>query len=140
MSLDLLSVQDEITAKLRELPQDVYETVAPDDSKLRFDSSGNVLPYIVVIYSDMYENTDSNGVIGTRYDTKVSYADIVCIGPTERSARQVAGVVRDKLLGFKPNDAGELMLDGGTAYATKDNKPNRFSAEVSFAFPVNTVW
>jgi len=140
MSLDLLSVQDEITAKLRELPQDVYETTAPDDSKLRFDVSGNILPYIVVMYSDMYESTDSNGVIGTRYDSKVSYADIMCVGPTERSARQVAGVVRDKLLGFKPNDAGQLMLDGGTAYATKDNKPNRYAAEVSFAFPVNTSW
>lgn len=140
MSLDLLSVQDEITAKLRELPQDIYETVAPDDSKLRFDSSGNILPYVVVMYSDMYESMDSNNIIGTRYNTKVSYADVVCVGPTERSARQVANVVRDKLLGFKPNDAGELSLEGGTAYATKDNKPNRFSAEVSFAFPVNTVW
>lgn len=140
MSLDLLSVHDQITAKLRELPQDVYETTAPDDSKLRFDAQGNVLPYIVVIYSDMYENTDTNGILGTRYDTKVSYADVLCIGPTERSARQVANVVRDKLLGFKPTDAGELRLEGGTAYAVKDNKPNRYSSEVSFAFPVNTVW
>lgn len=140
MSLDLLSVQDQITAKLRELPQDVYETTAPDDSKLRFDATGNVLPYIVVIYSDMYESTDSNGVVGTRFDTKVSFADIMCVGPTERSARQVANVVRDRLLGFTPSNAGELRLEGGTAYATKDNKPNRYSAEISFAFPVNTVW
>lgn len=140
MSLDLLAVHDQITAKLRELPQDVYETTAPDDSKLRFDASGNILPYIVVTYSDMYESTDSNGVVGTRYDTKVSFADIICVGPTERSARQVANVVRDKLLGFIPSDAGELRLEGGTSYATKDNKPNRYSAEISFAFPVNTVW
>jgi hypothetical protein len=140
MSLDLLAVQDQITAKLRELAQDVYETTAPDDSKLRFDANGMILPYIVVRYSDMYDSIDSRGVVSSRYDTKVSYADVMCIGPTDRSVRQVAGLVRDKLLGFTPSDAGELRIDGGTHYVGIDPKPNRFEAELSFVFPVNTVW
>lgn len=140
MSLNLLAVHDQITAKLNELAQDVYETAAPDDSKLRFDSNGLLLPYIVVTYADMYDSIDSKGVLSTRYDVKVSYADVYCVGPTERSARQVAELVRDKLLGFTPTDAGELRIEGGTKYAMRESKQNCFVSELSFSFPVNTVW
>lgn len=140
MSLNLLAVHDQITAKLRELPQDVYETSAPDDSKLRFDANGMILPYIVVSYSDMYEGIDSKGIISARYDLGVSYADILCVGPTERSTRQVADLVRDKLTGFIPTDAGELRFAGGARYASVDPKPNRYESELSFTFPVNLVW
>lgn len=140
MSLNLLAVHDQITAKLRELPQDVYETTAPDDSKLRFDGNGMILPYIVALYSDMYEGIGAKGILSSRYDTGVSYVDILCIAPTERAARQVADLVRDKLTGFIPTDAGELKFNGGTRYAGVDPRPNRYEAELSFSFPVNVVW
>lgn len=141
MSLNLLAVQDQIAAKLRELAQDVYETTAPEDSKLRFDSSGMILPYIVVEYSDMAESPLGNGILSTIYDVKSSSIIVSCIAPTERSARQVAGLVREKLTGFKPTDAGELRLEvGGTAYTSADAKPNRYISELGFSFPVNTVW
>jgi hypothetical protein len=141
MSLNLLAVQDQIVAKLRELPQDVYETSAPDDSKLKFDANGTILPYIVIEYADMYESLTSGSILSSRYDTKVSYVTISCIGPTERSSRQVAGLVRDKLTGFVPDDAGELVQSGGgIAYAGQDIKPNRYISQLAFTFPVNIVW
>lgn len=141
MSLNLLAVQDQIVAKLRELAQDVYETTAPDDSKLRFDSSGMILPYIVIEYSDMSENALGNGILSTIYDVKSSSIIVSCVAPTERSARQVVGLVREKLTGFKPTDAGELRLEaGGTGYTSADAKPNRYISELAFSFPVNTVW
>lgn len=140
MSLNLLAVQDQITEKLRELPQDVYETTPSDDSKLRFDSAGTILPYIVVIYSDMYESIDSAGIVSTRLDTKVSYADVYCCAPTERAARQVAELVRDKLLGFSPVDAGEIRIEGGAKYPLVNAKTGMFISELNFSLPVNTVW
>jgi len=141
MSLNLLAVQDDITAKLRELPQDVYETSAPDDTRLRFDVNGMVLPYIVVEYADMYESLNAAGIVSSKYDVKTSYIIVSCIGPTERSARQVAGMVRDKLTGYIPTDAGEMKLaGGGVSYATQEAKPNRFTSELAFTFPVNIVW
>lgn len=141
MSLNLLAVQDQIVAKLRELPQDVYETSAPDDSKLKFDTNGTILPYIVIEYADMYESLTSGSILSSRYDTKVSYVTISCVGPTERSSRQVAGLVRDKLTGFVPDDAGELVQSGGgIAYAGQDIKPNRYISQLAFTFPVNIVW
>ena len=141
MSLNLLAIQDEITAKLSEIPQDVYETSAPDDSKLKFDANGMILPYAVVEYSDMYESADSSGIISSKYNVAEAYVVVSCIGPTQRSARQVADVVRQKLAGFIPADSGELRIAGGSRYFTSpDAKPNRYVAEVAFTHPVNTVW
>lgn len=141
MSLNLLAVQDEITAKLRELPQTVYETSAPDDSKLAFDSNGILLPYIVVEFADMYESTQPGGIVSSIYDVKTSFILVQCTGPTERSARQVAQVVREKLAGFIPADAGEMILaGGGTAYTSPSPKVNRYTSELAFTFQVNTVW
>jgi hypothetical protein len=141
MSLNLLAVQDDITAKLRELPQDVYETSAPDDSKLKFDTNGMVLPYIVIEFADMYDSPDAAGIISTKYNLKTSYVVVSCVAPTERSARQVADVVRSKLTGYSPADAGEMSLaGGGLSYTVADSKPNRFVSELGFTFPVNTVW
>ncbi len=141
MALDLLAVQDSIVSKLRELPQDVYETAVPDDSKLRFDANGMILPYIVIEYSDMYEMANANGILSSRMDTKMSYVIVSCIGPTERSARQVANLVRDKLTGFVPTDAGEMKLSGGgVSYTKPETKLNRYMNELAFTFPVNIVW
>lgn len=141
MSLNLLAVHDEIATKLRELAQDVYETSAPDDSKLRFDANGMILPYIVIEYSDMYPATEGRGIVSSRYDVGQSFIVVSCVGPTERSVRQVADLVRGKLLGFKPSDAGELVPSGGgAAYTEQDAKPNRYISELGFTFMVNTVW
>lgn len=141
MSLNLLAVQDQITAKLRELSQDVYETAAPDDSRLKFDSNGTILPYIVIEFSDMYESGATKGILSAQYNVAESFIIVSCIGPTERSVRQVADLVRQKLTGFAPEDAGELKFSGGNRYyAGQDSRPNRYVAEVSFVFSVNTVW
>jgi len=141
MSLNLLAVQDQITTKLRELSQDVYETSAPDDSRLKFDSNGTILPYIVIEFSDMYESGAAKGILSAQYNIAESFIIVSCIGPTERSVRQVADLVRGKLTGFIPEDAGELKFSGGNRYyAGQDSRPNRYVAEVSFTFAVNTVW
>lgn len=141
MSLNLLAVQDAITAKLSEIPQDVYETSAPDDSRLKFDSSGMILPYAVIEFSDMYESGVAGGIVSSKYDVAEAYVIISCVGPTQRSARQVADVVREKLAGFIPADSGELRIAGGSRYFTApDAKPNRYVAEVAFTHLVNTVW
>lgn len=138
MSLNILAVHDQITAKLNELPQDVYETTPPEDSKLSFDANGMMLPYIVVEYTDMDQTNEGNGILGARYDSGESSAFVTCVAPTERAARQVAGAVREKLVGFKPSDAGQLVQFGGNI--DYDGRTNRYFAELVFTFVVNTSW
>lgn len=141
MSLDLLAVQDQITAKLNELAQDVYETSVPEDVKIKTGANGLFLPYIVAVYGDMQESALGKGITSSRYNTGTSFCVIECVAPSERPARQVANLVRDKLTGFKPTDAGELRLVGGNNYSTIDglSTPRKYVSEVSFIFTVNTV-
>ena len=141
MSLDLLAVQDQITAKLNELPQDVYETSVPDNKKVAY-SNNMFLPYIVVFYGDMSENPRGRGITSVRNNAGLSYAIVRCIAPTDRAAKQVAGLVRDKLTGFQPTDAGELRLSsGGSSYVETDNSTasTHYITEIPYVFIVNTV-
>lgn len=141
MSLNLIAVTDQITEKLSELPQDVYETSAPEDSKLKFDASGRLLPYIVVQYSDMYPTGTGNSIVGAKYNGAQSYMLVSCIAQNERATRQVADAVKNKIVGFQPSDAGEIRFEGGAInYSAIETKPNRYVTEIGFIFPVNTAW
>lgn len=143
MGLDLLSVHNQITAKLREdLTQDVYETAVPDDKKIAHGANGLFNPYVVVSYGDMTEAGTGRGIVSARYNTNVSYCVVTCVAPTQMAARQVANLVRDSLLGFQPSDAGELRPAGGRNYAkTEGNSvPINYISELAYTFVVNTVW
>ena len=141
MSLDLLSIQDEIVAELNDLPQDVFVTAVPDDFKVPHGANGLFLPYIIALFSDMKEMASGNGITSVRHNPGISYCVIQTYAPTERAARQVCNLVRDKLTGFKPNDAGELRLSGGKTYSTVETNavPKKYVSEVAFTFVVNTV-
>ena len=141
MSLDILAVHDQITAKLEELAQDVYETSAPDDSKLKFDSSGNLLPYLVVQYADMYPTEQGNGILSAKYDAAESYFIVTCTSTNQRASRQIADLVKNKIIGFQPTDAGEIRFAGGSIdYSMQVTKPNSYIVELGFILQVNTAW
>jgi hypothetical protein len=142
MSLSLLPIQDAITTKLRELPQDVYENGVPDDAQLAYSTTGKLLPFIVASYAGYVPDVRNKGITGARYDLGKSYAVFMCVGPSERSARQVADLVLDKMTGFKATNAGELEPDSvGRPYMVNDSasKPAKYVSEVAFIFSVNTV-
>lgn len=141
MSLDLLAIQEQITDELKDLPQEVFVTAVPDDSKVAHGANGLFLPYIVALFSDMRATGSGNGITSVRHNPGISYCVIQAHAPTEMAARQVANLVRDKLTGFKPNDAGELRLSGGRTYYSVENNavPKKYISEVAFTFIVNTV-
>lgn len=138
MGLSLLPIQDQITAKLNELPQTVYENSVPEDTKLEY-SNGIMLPFIVPFYGGFAPGLGSRGITSSRQDLGESFVAVQCVGPTERSARQVADLVVDKLAGFTPVDAGELRPAGGRVLTPDtSSRPVRYISEVIFRFPVNT--
>ena len=142
MALSLLPVQDQITTKLKELPQDVYENAVPDDAILAHSPTGKLLPFIVANYSGFVQMPGERGIIGARYDIGRSYLNVYCIGPSERSSRQVADLVLDLLTGFQPTDATELEPENvGKPFVIHDStsKPVKYVSEVSFTYAVNTV-
>jgi hypothetical protein len=141
MSLDLLAVQDQIVTRLETMAQDIYVTGVPEDSKVQHGPNGLFLPYVVALFSDMKESASGNGITSVRHNPGISYCVIQTYAPTERAARQVSNIVRDKLTGFKPTDAGELRLAGGKTYSTVEDRavPKKYVSEVAFMFIVNTV-
>lgn len=140
--MSLLSIQDAITAKLNELPQTVYENIIPEDKILEYNANGNLMPFIVAQYSGMVLDRLSRGIVGVRSDSGLSYVEVLCVGPSERSARQVAGLVRDKLTGYAPTGAGQLEPEAsGKPYGVSDasNRPIKYVVSVPFIFSVNSV-
>jgi hypothetical protein len=139
MGLSLLPIEDEIITKLKELPQTVYENGVPDDANLQYSNSV-MLPFIVPFFGGFARALDGRGIVSSRNDLGESYVIIQCVGPTERSSRQVADMVRNKMMGFKPNDAGELVPAGSSRYITPDfsSRPAKYISEVTFRYPVNT--
>jgi len=141
LSLDLLAVQDQIVTRLETMAQDIYVTAVPEDSKVQHGPNGLFLPYVVALFSDMKESATGNGITSVRHNPGLSYCVVQTYAPTERAARQVSNIVRDKLTGFKPTDAGELRLAGGKTYSTVEDRavPKKYVSEVAFMFIVNTV-
>lgn len=139
MSLSLLPVQDEVVAKLNELPQTVYENGVPADAQLEY-SNGVMLPYIAPFFGGYHRAIDGRGITSVRHDLGESYVNVECVGPTERSARQVADLVLDKLTGFQPNNGGPLTPSGASRVLVSDysSQPVKYISEISFRFVVNT--
>jgi len=136
-----MSVQDQIVTQLETMAQDVYVTAVPDDSKVQHGANGLFLPYVVALFADMKETATGNGITSVRHNPGISYCVVQAYAPTERAARQVANIIRDKLTGFKATDAGELRLSGGRTYSTVESNavPKKYISEVAFTFIVNTV-
>lgn len=139
MGLSLIPIEDEIITKLKELPQTVYENGVPDDANLVY-SNGTMLPFIVPFFGGYARAIDGRGITSSRQDLGESYVIIQCVGPTERSSRQVADVVRDKMTGFTPNDAGEMIPSGNSRFVTPDfsSRPAKYISEAVFRYAVNT--
>lgn len=142
MSLALLPVQDAIVTKLSELAQTVYENAVPDDELLEHSVDGMMLPFIVIRHSGFIQPANERGITGPKQDLARSFAEIMCVGPTERSSRQVLDLVTDKLTGFQPTGGSILTPEGiGKPYVVYDTsgKASKFVSDITFSYAVNTV-
>jgi hypothetical protein len=139
--MTLLNVQDAILAQLNTLTQDVYDGVVPEDTKLKFDASGNLLPYIVVEHAGITAMDIGAPITGVADASGESSVSVLCIGPTQRSSRQVAALVREKLTGFQPTGSGQLKpISSPYTYISGNANPTRYISEIVFSFALNTVW
>lgn len=139
--MSLLDIQDEIVFRLRELPQDVYDDGVPDETKLKFSPDGIMLPYLIVEHSGVTSNPTGVPITGIKGASGRSAVTILCVGPTQRSSRQVSAMIREKLVGFKPTTAGELVPSMAPfSYLDGSARPIRYVTELTFDFITNDVW
>ena len=139
--MSLLDVQDTIVAELRTLAQTVYDDGVPEDTRLVFDPSGLLLPYIVVEHSGSTLATDGQPITGVKDGSAEASISVMCVGPTQRSSRQVAELVRQKLTGFNGSEFGELKpVSAPYTYIDGRTQPVRYVSEIVFGFVLNSVW
>ena len=139
--MSLLDIQDAIVTQLKTLAQDVYDDGVPEETKLRFSTDGIMLPYIIVEHSGVTPSINGSPISGVVGASGKSSATILCIGPNQRSSRQVAGLVRQKLTGFKVATSGELTPSlAPYTYIDGNARPVRYVTEITFDFITDTVW
>lgn len=139
--MTLLIVQDAILAQLETLAQDIYDGAVPEDSKLKFDSNGNLLPYIVIEHAGVTALDAGAPITGVADASGESSVSILCIAPTQRASRQIAALVREKLTGFQTSGSGQLKpVTAPYTYISGTANPTRYVSEIIFSFTLNTVW
>lgn len=141
MSLGTAPIQDDIIARLRaNLPLDVYDAEVPDTKSLP-TSNTLVKPYIVVYFSEPVRAAVGRGIVSSRLDTNRAGLTVQVVAPRSVDARKYADSVKNILAGYKPPDAGELILEGGAAAdnGTANASPTAFSRYVAFSFFCNLI-
>lgn len=138
---NLVSIQDEIAAYIRAefSGYDVREDDVIDDDYLQ-KLNNNIKPYIVLEWDGIQRDTMSTSFAGVRYDEYNAAVNIMVIAPTGKQARQSFNVIYDKLIGWKPQQAGPLTPVGGSGnYVINDNsgKPHVYVASGALSFTIN---
>lgn len=139
---DLTPVQDNITARIESiLPNTpVDEDGVLDDTNLKRGPDLQLVPYIVPRYGSLRRQPLGYAVVGTRHDNYYSTVDVSCVAPTGRAARAMLNAATDGLLGFKPDDSSEMVIEGlpdNFVIMNNVGRPTAFVASVRFRFGVN---
>lgn len=140
MGIDLYSVQKSIKEHIEtEFPgYDVIRNGALNDEGLERDESGQVKNYIVLRFGTLRQRGAAFG--GVRNSDYYSVVDVNVVSRNEDWAAQTLNVVRDDLLGWKPEGGEEMGIDTGMSEFPIRNSSNRPTAYVSsqrFRYGIN---
>lgn len=136
-------VQDEIVAKLKTIPGvDVHESVMSDNVQALIKSTGQMKPFLAVDFGALVNShrKGTTGIVGAAYNTYEGNAIVHSVASDGRTARRVIQSVVDVLLGFVPNNCGEMVPEtyGGVGATSVMVAPSRYSQVQPFVFLVNS--
>ena len=132
MSLDTTAAEAAIIARLATTLSRVYVTEVPDNVT-------PVYPLIVVYFGDPVRIGTDRGIVSTRNDTQRGFAVIQVQAPTDDAARIIKNKIRVSMVGYRPTDCGEMVLEGGYGYskAATGVKPTIYYREVGMSWLTN---
>lgn len=133
-----VDAENDIFAKAQELTGvDVMQgTYTSDFFVPKKDAQGFFVPYITLAYGTAYRTTDRH-ITTTRDDPQRVTVTCYVVGPTDKIARQIRSQLEDKLIGFVPQDSGELAIQGGYNFEDADLGLHRYIYAVIFAYTTN---
>lgn len=141
--MSYLAVQDEIVALLKTIPHvDVYEGNMSDEAfAALLANSDSLRPFITVAFGGKIKPTRSvNGITGAKAHSHDVTIVTRCVASTDRNSRVVNQLVEDKLLGYVPDNCGEIhaALYGGTGQVSSLGNPTRYAAVQAWSLLVNS--
>jgi hypothetical protein len=136
MSLATAPLEDDIVSIVSAILPRVYVSQVPADVPTP------QVPYIVLYFGGPIRTAGDHHITSTRNDTTMGFCTVQVISETDTSARDVNDRVRDALVGHRPPDAGEMVLENGLSYSRGNNEvtPTKYYRESGYSFRSNLQW
>lgn len=142
MSLDTKPIYDAIHAHLQEDdPVVFHNSEVPDEESLPTNNGGFVKPYGTIYFTQPVRAAVGRGIVSSRRDTNRAGCTVTIASHRPQDGQLIADRVKDKLTGFVPPDATELILEGGASAnnGTGTSKPTMFYQYLTFSFYCNMI-
>lgn len=141
--MSLLTGQDEIIALAKTIPNIlIYDDELPDEIvPVLIPSTDQIRPFVTISFGGLVDAPRRmNGITGAKDDSGETTIVIQAVASTPRAARATVDLVRQKLLGFKPTNCGEIRfaLFGGTGKLSHLGNPTRYASNQSLRYFQNT--
>lgn len=139
MSLDSMPSEDDIMAKLREIPgvDVIAGEYTPDSYVPVLDTNKMFRPYLLVKFNGGFPDYD-NGIVGPDKDTQRASFSVFVVTPDDRTTRDIRNQVRVIMLtDFTPTDASSLRPTGGYSFMDADLGFHRYVQNIGFAYKFN---
>lgn len=135
MTLSTATTEDQIVNRLKTINPRVYVSAVPSDITPKY-------PLMVCYFGGPVRAARGRHITSTRNDPLVGYLTVQVTSLTDTSARDVNDLVRDSLVGFVPDNSGEMVLEGGLSYSSGNNDapPVKYYRESAFSYVTNRQW
>lgn len=135
MTFSMGPIEDDIIARIKTVISRVYVTEVPSDITPTY-------PLVVCYFGGPLRTIKDHGMRSVRSDTLLAYLTVQIISLSDTSARDIADLIRDKLLGYIPVNSGEMIPEGGLGYskAAVNAAPVKYYRELAFTFTTNLAY
>lgn len=133
MTLNTAPAEDDIKATVQAVTPRVFITEVPSDVPTP------AMPYVVIYFGGPIRAASDHHITSTRADTTIGYCTVQVVSETDTSARDVNNRILNALVGHRPPDCGEMVLETGAARSngTNEVKPTRYYRETGYSYRSN---
>lgn len=140
MSLETAPIEEAIESRLdANMAQQIFNSEAPEDAELAI-VNGLFKPYLVLYFGGPVRAQGDHHIVSTRHDTTIFYCTVQVNAARYTEARDIKDRVVELLTGFRPPNAGEMILEGGMGYsrnAGSKELPTVYVRETAFTMRAN---
>lgn len=133
MTLNTAPAEDDIKATVQAVTPRVFISEVPGDVPTP------AMPYVVIYFGGPIRAASDHHITSTRADTTIGYCTVQVVSETDTSARDVNNRILNALVGHRPPDSGEMILETGASRSngTNEVKPTKYYRETGYSYRSN---